>query len=160
MHIRRRRSWLILLKIPFREIDYLLRIECGEAQLKLFDEPLVPARPVQQVYQFPGRVRKKRAIVKKLFDKIESSGESFYITGKAGTGKSTFIQYFAKKTRKKLLMCAFTGIAAINVGGQTIHSFFRLPPKPLLPEDDEITKFERYSKKYKLIQEIQAHHYR
>jgi ATP-dependent DNA helicase PIF1 len=51
-------------------------------------------------------------------------------------------------------MCAFTGIAAINVGGQTLHSFFRFPLKPLLPEDDEITKFETYSKKHKLIQEV------
>jgi ATP-dependent DNA helicase PIF1 len=54
------------------------------------------------------------------------------------------------------LLCAFTGIAAINVGGQTIHSFFRFPLKPLLPEDDEITKFEPYSKKYKLIQQIET----
>jgi len=140
-------------KDTFREIDYLLRVECGEVQLKLFDEPLYLPDLYSRFTNFPEGYE-KNIIVKQLFDKLEDSNESFYITGKAGTGKSTFIQYFAKKTKKKLLMCAFTGIAAINVGGQTIHSFFRFPPKPLLPEDDDITKFEKYSKKYKLIQEI------
>jgi len=142
-------------KDTFREIDYLLRIECGEIQLKIFDEPLFLPDLYSRFTNFPEGYE-KNVIVRELFQKLENSNESFYITGKAGTGKSTFIQYFAKKTRKKLLMCAFTGIAAINVGGQTIHSFFRFPLKPLMPEDDEITKFEQYSKKYKLIQEIDA----
>jgi ATP-dependent DNA helicase PIF1 len=140
-------------KDTFREIDYLARIECGEIQLKIFDEPLFLPDLYSRFKNFPEGYE-KNVIVKQLFEKLETVNESFYITGKAGTGKSTFIQYFAKKTGKKLLMCAFTGIAAINVGGQTIHSFFRFPLKPLLPEDDEITKFEQYSKKYKLIQEI------
>lgn len=137
----------------FREIDFFLRIESGEPQLKLFDEPLHLPDLYSRFKNFPEGYE-KNTIVKQLFDKLETTNESFYITGKAGTGKSTFIQYFAKKTRKKILMCAFTGIAAINVGGQTIHSFFRLKPQPLLPEDEEITKFEKYSQKYKLIQEI------
>jgi len=140
-------------KDTFREIDYLARIECGELQLNLFDEPLYLPDLYSRFTNFPEGYE-QNAIVKQLFEKLNSTNESFYITGKAGTGKSTFIQYFAKNTRKKLLLCAFTGIAAINVGGQTIHSFFRFPLKPLLPEDDEITKFEPYSKKYKLIQEI------
>ncbi|MDB4919412.1 AAA family ATPase [Mucilaginibacter sp.] len=140
-------------KDTFREIDYLARIECGEIQLKIFDEPLYLPDLYSRFKNFPDGYE-KNMIVKQLFEKLETANDSFYITGKAGTGKSTFIQYFAKKTGKKLLMCAFTGIAAINVGGQTIHSFFRFPLKPLLPEDDEITKFEQYSKKYNLIQEI------
>jgi ATP-dependent DNA helicase PIF1 len=140
-------------KDNFREIDYLLRIECDEIQLTIFDEPLFLPDLYSRFKNFPEGYE-QNAIVKQLFDKLETSNESFYITGKAGTGKSTFIQYFAKKTRKKVLLCAFTGIAAINVGGQTIHSFFRFPPQPLLPEDDEITIFEKYSSKYKLIQEI------
>ena len=137
----------------FREIDFLLRIECGEIQLKIFDEPLYLPDLYSRFTNFPEGYE-KNVIVAQLFGKLEDSRESFYITGKAGTGKSTFIQYFARRTRKKLLMCAFTGIAAINVGGQTIHSFFRFPLKPLMPEDDEITKFDTWSKKYKLIQEI------
>jgi len=142
-------------KDNFREIDYLLRIECGEIQMNLFDEPLYLPDLYSRFTNFPDGYE-KNVIVKQLFEKINSTNESFYITGKAGTGKSTFIQYVAKNTRKKLLLCAFTGIAAINVGGQTIHSFFRFPLKPLLPEDDEITRFEQYSKKYKLIQQIET----
>jgi hypothetical protein len=140
-------------KDNFREIEYLLRIECDEIQLKIFDEPLYLPDLYSRFKNFPEGYDKNE-IVKQLFTRIENTNESFYITGKAGTGKSTFIQYFAQKTRKKVLMLAFTGIAAFNVGGQTIHSFFRLPPQPLLPEDPDITRFEKYAKKYKLIQEI------
>ena len=53
-------------------------------------------------------------------------------------------------------MCAFTGIAAINIKGQTIHSFFRFPPQALLPEDDEIRIFGKDSQQRKIIQEIQT----
>lgn len=64
----------------------------------------------------------------KIFEKIEASGEHFFITGKAGTGKSVLLQYFKQKTIKKVVVCAPTGVAALNVGGQTIHSLFRIPP--------------------------------
>jgi ATP-dependent DNA helicase PIF1 len=64
-----------------------------------------------------------------LFKKIDSSKESFFITGKAGTGKSTFLKFFSKKTRKRFIILAPTGIAALNVRGQTIHSFFKFPPR-------------------------------
>ncbi|WP_426672127.1 AAA family ATPase [Mucilaginibacter sp. McL0603] len=141
-------------KDNFGDIVYLLRIECDESQLTLFDDITLPDL-YSRFSSFPDGYESD-SIISQLFKKIESSNESLFITGKAGTGKSTFIQYFANKTRKKLLMCAFTGIAAINVGGQTIHSFFRLPTKPLLPEDHEITTFEKYSQKYKMIQEIEA----
>ena len=47
-----------------------------------------------------------------------------YITGKAGTGKSTLLQYFRQKTSKNVAVLAPTGVAAINIKGQTIHSFF------------------------------------
>src|SRR5690606_23098633 len=96
------------------------------------------------------------AVVKSLFERIEYGNESIFITGKAGTGKSTFVHYLSQKTKKKLLMVAFTGIAAINVGGQTIHSFFRFPFKPLMPGDDEITQFKKYSEQYKIIKACQA----
>lgn len=54
-----------------------------------------------------------------------------FITGDAGTGKSTLLKYFASKTKKRIVILAPTGVAAVNIGGQTIHSFFRFPPKPL-----------------------------
>ncbi len=145
---------------PFHDntinLFFLLRIESGESirdgQLSLFDDLELP-----DLYsRFSGLPDgyEKDPVVKDLFGRIENSNDSFFITGKAGTGKSTFIHYFAKKTQKKVLMTAFTGIAAINAGGQTIHSFFRFPLKPLMPGDDEITIFTKYSQKFRIIEKI------
>lgn len=64
-------------------------------------------------------------------DMIEKQGRSLFITGKAGTGKSTLLQLFRSTTRKKTVVLAPTGVAALNVQGQTIHSFFGFPGKPL-----------------------------
>lgn len=66
---------------------------------------------------------------------IEYTRRSLFLTGKAGTGKSTFLRYVAQHTKKKSVILAPTGIAAINAGGQTLHSFFKLPFHPLLPND-------------------------
>ena len=66
---------------------------------------------------------------------IQYSRHSLFLTGKAGTGKSTFLRYIAKNTKKKTIILAPTGIAAINAGGVTLHSFFHLPFHPLLPTD-------------------------
>ena len=62
-------------------------------------------------------------------DLIEKTDKSLFITGKAGTGKSTLLRLFKNTTRKKTVVLAPTGIAALNVKGQTIHSFFGFPPK-------------------------------
>ena len=74
----------------------------------------------------------------KAFDLMESTSKCAYITGKAGTGKSTLLTYFREKTKKNVIVLAPTGIAAINVEGSTIHSFFQLPPQ--LIEKRHITK--------------------
>jgi len=66
---------------------------------------------------------------KSAFKLMEYTKECLFITGKAGTGKSTLLKYFKANTGKKIVVLAPTGVAAINVGGQTVHSFFRLPPK-------------------------------
>ncbi len=63
-----------------------------------------------------------------LFGKIENSNNHFFVTGKAGTGKSLLLQYIKKRSLKKVVVVAPTGVAAINVGGQTIHSLFYIPP--------------------------------
>lgn len=64
---------------------------------------------------------------------LNNTNESIFITGKAGTGKSSLLKYFKKNTNKKLAILAPTGIAALNVSGQTIHSFFRFPPRLIDP---------------------------
>jgi hypothetical protein len=61
------------------------------------------------------------------------TGRHFFLTGKAGTGKTTFLQYLRKHSRKKMAVVAPTGVAAINAGGMTIHSFFQLPFGPFIP---------------------------
>ena len=66
---------------------------------------------------------------------IQYTRRSLFLTGKAGTGKSTFLRYVVQNTKKKYVILAPTGIAAINAGGQTLHSFFKLPFHPLLPND-------------------------
>ena len=66
---------------------------------------------------------------------IQFTRQSVFLTGKAGTGKSTFLKYICEVTKKKHVVLAPTGIAAINAGGSTLHSFFRLPFYPLLPDD-------------------------
>src|ERR1700755_1388084 len=68
------------------------------------------------------------------FDAMENSRDCVYITGKAGTGKSTLLSWFRQKTKKRLVILAPTGIAALNVDGATIHSFFRLPPQVVDPK--------------------------
>lgn len=62
-----------------------------------------------------------------MFAAIETTREHIFVTGRAGTGKSTLLNHLAWHTSKQLVICAPTGVAALNVGGQTIHSLFRLP---------------------------------
>jgi ATP-dependent exoDNAse (exonuclease V) alpha subunit len=64
---------------------------------------------------------------KAVFDLIENSRDHFFVTGRAGTGKSTLLNHLSWNTSKQIVICAPTGVAALNVGGQTIHSLFRLP---------------------------------
>lgn len=64
---------------------------------------------------------------------IKFTRRSLFLTGKAGTGKSTFLRYVRDNIKKKIIVLAPTGISAINVGGSTLHSFFKLPFHPLLP---------------------------
>jgi len=66
-------------------------------------------------------------VQRKLFDKIEHTHQNFFIQGQAGTGKSTFIKYLKKNSKKRIRLVAPTAIAALNIEGATIHSMFTLP---------------------------------
>lgn len=138
------------------DLYFFLRIEEYEQgkpiQLTIYDELELPDLFNKYIEIPPGYEERKE--VKLLFDLLENTDDSVFITGKAGTGKSTFIQYFTSKTQKKALLLAFTGIAAVNVGGQTIHSFFRFPLKPLLPDDPDIPVFNPKSRKYHIIETL------
>ncbi len=67
------------------------------------------------------------------FEAMERTNECIFVTGKAGTGKSTLLKYFKANTSKNAVILAPTGVAAVNVGGQTIHSFFKFPPRIIQP---------------------------
>jgi hypothetical protein len=85
---------------------------------------------------------------------VDGSGRNVFITGKAGTGKSTLLQYFRQHTAKKIVVLAPTGVAAINVGGETIHSFFRFKPD-VTAENVKKIKFRKGQKNiYKGIDAI------
>ncbi len=92
---------------------------------------------------------------------IQYTRRSLFLTGKAGTGKSTFLRYIANNTKKKCVVLAPTGIAAINAGGCTLHSFFKLPFHPLLPNDTQFSirkirdTLKYNSEKRKLLQELE-----
>ena len=66
---------------------------------------------------------------KHAFDLLENSRNNVFLTGKAGTGKSTFLNYFREHTKKRIAIVAPTGVAALNVNAQTIHSLFRFAPR-------------------------------
>jgi len=70
-----------------------------------------------------------------IFEQIENTKNHFFITGKAGTGKSHLLKFLKTNSKKQIVVCAPTGVAALNVGGQTIHSFFKIPPNFVNPEE-------------------------
>ncbi len=70
-----------------------------------------------------------------VLTQLETTNDHYFVTGRAGSGKSTLLNIFTSTTRKRCVILAPTGIAALNVGGQTIHSFFRFPPKLLHSKD-------------------------
>lgn len=73
-------------------------------------------------------------------DYVNFSNRLIYLTGKAGTGKTTFLKYIKQTTHKKHIVLAFTGVAAINAGGQTIHSFFQIKPGVYFPDDKRLRR--------------------
>lgn len=92
---------------------------------------------------------------------IQYTRRSLFLTGKAGTGKSTFLRYICANVRKKHVVLAPTGISAINAGGSTLHSFFKLPFHPLLPNDSRYTPrnirntLKYSSEKRKILREVE-----
>lgn len=91
-------------------------------------------------------------------DFIEGTGANLFLTGKAGTGKTTFLKYLRENSPKRMVVLAPTGIAAINANGQTIHSFFQLPLSPYVPGasfgGDKNKKYQIKKQKRDIIRSI------
>ena len=85
---------------------------------------------------------------------VENTGRSIFLTGKAGTGKTTFLKTVVERSRKRPIVVAPTGVAAINAGGVTIHSFFQLPLSPYVPGAKTKERFDFSKQKRQLIASI------
>lgn len=102
----------------------------------------------------------QNAAFQKALHLVRYTSHSLFLTGKAGTGKSTFLRYICDNVKKKHVVLAPTGVAAINAGGVTLHSFFKLPFCPFLPDDTrfsipKIRSTFKYSRdQIKLIKEL------
>jgi hypothetical protein len=88
-------------------------------------------------------------------DFVQHTGNHVFLTGKAGTGKTTFLRNLKKNTAKRMIVTAPTGVAAINAGGVTLHSFFQLPFGPFIPGskayEQSHRRLFRFSKEKKRI---------
>src|ERR1700761_6100694 len=106
-------------------------VDCGPGHLSFIAPPYVRRASV---------TRGKEQIeiteeFKQALRLIEESEENVFVTGRAGTGKSTLLGHFMDTTKRHAVIVAPTGIAAININGQTIHSFFEFPPRVIEPDD-------------------------
>ncbi|WP_333820803.1 ATP-dependent DNA helicase [Ohtaekwangia sp.] len=88
---------------------------------------------------------------------VNQTDRHIFITGRAGTGKTTFLKYIKEHSPKKSVVVAPTGIAAINCGGVTIHSFFQLPFTPFIPIPQRNTDSNALSDAYSLLQNLRLH---
>lgn len=89
-------------------------------------------------------------------DFIRETGCHIFLTGKAGTGKTTFLHFVKEKTPKRMIVTAPTGVAAINAGGVTIHSFFQMPFGPFIPGQESAERIHQKKIKKEKIATIQS----
>src|SRR4030095_5630786 len=87
---------------------------------------------------------------------VNQTSRHIFLTGKAGTGKTTFLRYLKERGFKKMAVVAPTGVAAINAGGVTIHSFFQIPPGTFLPTQisSEDSYEQRIINKHSLLKHL------
>ena len=85
---------------------------------------------------------------------MNATDETVFLTGRAGTGKSSLLNYFRKHTAKKYVVLAPTGLAALQVGGSTIHSFFGFPLRIMVENDPEIVKWSKSHPRFKILRDM------
>lgn len=90
-----------------------------------------------------GSINRELNIARRI---MEETGANLFLTGKAGTGKTTFLRNLKQRSLKRMVILAPTGVAAINAGGMTIHSFFQLPFSPYIPGQGFLNEEKRYNR--------------
>lgn len=96
----------------------------------------------------------KNLELRQAWEFVEHTGMSIFLTGKAGTGKTTFLKTLKSHSHKRMVVVAPTGVAAINAGGVTIHSFFQLPLSPYVPNAKMEQRFAYSKEKRKIMRTI------
>ena len=96
----------------------------------------------------------KNQELRNAWDFVEHTGISIFLTGKAGTGKTTFLRTLKEHSSKRSVIVAPTGVAAINAGGMTIHSFFQLPLSPFVPDTSIKNRFDYSKEKRKIMRTL------
>lgn len=96
----------------------------------------------------------KNQALRNAWDFVEHTGISIFLTGKAGTGKTTFLRTLKERSNKRNIIVAPTGVAAINAGGMTIHSFFQLPLSPFVPNSNIKNRFDYSKEKRKIMRTL------
>ena len=96
----------------------------------------------------------KNQELRNAWDFVEHTGISIFLTGKAGTGKTTFLRTLKERSNKRNIIVAPTGVAAINAGGMTIHSFFQLPLSPFVPNSNIKNRFDYSKEKRKILRTL------
>ena len=100
-------------------------------------------------------IDKSNTLFQLAVDLVNQSSRNIFLTGKAGTGKTTFLKYIRENCPKQMAVVAPTGVAAINAGGVTIHSFFQLPLSPFIPEAKGFTKDnDAYTNRNSLVKRL------
>ncbi|MFD0766938.1 HRDC domain-containing protein [Mucilaginibacter lutimaris] len=94
-------------------------------------------------------------VMQLAYDYLESTNTIVFLTGKAGTGKTTFLQNLRQTSQKKLAVVAPTGVASINAGGMTIHSFFQLGFGPIIPSGTERPEIHFNTEKKDLLANLE-----
>lgn len=98
-----------------------------------------------------GGKTKRNPELRNAWEFVEHTGRSIFLTGKAGTGKTTFLRTVKENSKKQMVVVAPTGVAAINAGGMTIHSFFQLPLSPYVPGANVKNVFDFGKEKRKIM---------
>ena len=96
----------------------------------------------------------KNQELRNAWDFVEHTGISIFLTGKAGTGKTTFLRALKEHSNKRNVIVAPTGVAAMNAGGMTIHSFFQLPLSPFVPNANIKNRFDYSKEKRKIMRTL------
>ncbi|MFH1197277.1 MAG: AAA family ATPase [bacterium] len=128
-----------------------VRSPLDSLELSKIPKKLPPKKYIKPVVKFSTEGIQITGEYKKAKDYIESGCPVIFVSGNAGTGKSTLIKYLRSTIDKKIVVLAPTGVAALNIEGSTIHSFFRLPPKIHNDEDIKVVSDKKIYQKLELL---------